>query len=70
MTVKELICRLQELDQELEVAILDGFNGGGQPRTINLVPHVYRNGRLYKLDYSDLESPPDSPIVVMGYGCY
>ena len=38
MKVKELIERLKEYDGETEITILDGFNGGGKPRTINFGP--------------------------------
>lgn len=71
MTVKQLIERLQELDPNLEVAILDGFNGGGQPRTINLGPQVDKTETMYnRRDYADIETEQDAPIVIMGYGCY
>ena len=77
MTVKELITQLQKFDPTLEVAILDGFNGGGHPRTINLGPCIDGDahsldvvGHKSDLDYSDLETYQGNAIVVMGYGCY
>lgn len=77
MTVHELITELQKFDKTLEVAILDGFNGGGQPRTINLGPQLEgdeaarRNGYdKTNRNYSDLETYRGNTIVVMGYGCY
>lgn len=65
MNVKQLIERLREYPPEMEVAILDGFNGGGAPRTINLGPTMRCEG-----DYEDLKSKPGTNIVVMGYGSY
>lgn len=77
MNVKELIEQLQALDPEMEVAILDGFNGGGQPRSLNLGPLLWDAETLEEMkdfdlspNYADLSSKPGTPIVVMGYGCY
>ena len=77
MKISELIAQLQELDPETEVAILDGFNGGGQPRTVNFGPVLWDAEALEEMralamtpDYADLTSPAGTPIVVMGYGCY
>lgn len=74
MKVKDLIARLQKLDSELEVAILDGFNGDGQPRTINFGPIVDNGIAVYdgdaRADYGDLDTLPGNDIVIMGYGCY
>lgn len=67
MTVGELIERLGKFSPNKRVMILDGFNGGGEPRTINLGPTletVEDNG-----DY-DCEGLNGEKIVVMGYGCY
>lgn len=77
MKVKELIKRLASYDPEMEVAILDGFNGGGQPRKINFGPIEWNAEDLEEMkdfgdspDYSDLDVKPGTPIVIMGYGCY
>jgi hypothetical protein len=77
MKVKDLIAELSELDPDMEIAILDGFNGGGQPRTINFGPTVWDHEDLEEMaefdispDYSDLSVPAGTPVVVMGYGCY
>jgi hypothetical protein len=78
MKVKELIQRLSELPLDLEVVILDGYNGGGCQRTINLGPFVEELGpeevkhRLAEEPdyYDDTRTPPGKPRVVMGYGCY
>lgn len=77
MNVGELIKRLQEYDPSTEVAILDGFNGGGQPRALNLGPVLWDKESMEEMkeldempDYADLNSAPGTPIVIMGYGCY
>lgn len=77
MKVKELIERLSKYDPEMEVAILDGFNGGGDPRALNLGPVKWDAEELAEMaelgddpDYSDLSVKSGTPIVVMGYGCY
>lgn len=77
MKVKDIISELSSLDPDMEIAILDGFNGGGQPRTINFGPTVWDHEDLEEMsefdmtpDYSDLGVPGGTPIVVMGYGCY
>ena len=44
MLLSEMIKKCQELEilhGDLEIAILDGFNGGGVPRTINSPPRVF-----------------------------
>ena len=77
MKVKDLINELSVLDPEMEVAVLDGFNGGGQPRAINYGPQVWDTETLEEMadlddspDYSDLSVKEGTEIVVMGYGCY
>lgn len=77
MKVKDLIKELSALDPNMEIAILDGFNAGGQPRALNYGPTVWDKETLEEMadfddapDYSDLESKPGTEIAVMGYGCY
>lgn len=74
MNIKELINRLQKFDPQLEVTILDSFNGG-MPRTINFVPTLFDpsdNSQTFEddtaQDYSDIRTPVGMPIVIMGYG--
>lgn len=71
MLVKELIARLQKLDQDKEVMILDGFNGGGYPRVINSGPGEYT------ISTGDIENSGDceefrvgATVILMGYGSY
>ncbi len=74
MKVRELIDRLSKFDPDIEVSILDGNNGGGQPRTINLGPLVYDPKKWPRCtegnDFSDIDTPQGEPIIQMGYGCY
>jgi hypothetical protein len=64
MKVKELIKHLKQFDGDMEVAILDGFNGGGHQREINLTPHTrWASG-------DDVKTETGNQIVVMGYGSY
>ena len=70
MTVKELIKILQSKNQDMEVMILDGSNGGGTPRTLNLGPtHRFITEGNNK-ESSDCENRIGEPIVVIGFGCY
>ncbi len=77
MKIRELIEDLMRYDPELEVAVLDGFNGGGQPRALNFGPSLWDDEQLQEMkefdvapDYSDLSTPEGKSIVVIGYGCY
>jgi hypothetical protein len=77
MKVKDLIDDLMDFDPEMEVAILNGFNGGGQPRALNFGPTIWDKETLEEMaefdmspDYSDLDVKEGTEIVVMGYGCY
>lgn len=72
MTVEELIEQLNMVQPSLEVAILDGFNGGGSPRALNFGPTVrnvlpHHNGGN---DYFDIETRPGKPVCLLGFGCY
>lgn len=72
MNVKELIKRLSEFDQELEVMVLDGFNGGGSKRDLNLGPTLgVIDENVWGKDFSsDCEDREGESVVVIGYGCY
>ena len=73
MKLSELIARLETLRGEngdLEVVILDGFNAGGEPRTINVGPSVWSlDNKNLTLDTDDIGTKSGN-IVVMGYGSY
>lgn len=71
LTVKDLKSRLDKFDDNLEVMILDGFNGGGNPRRINIGPLKAEIGP------DDIDSCSDCHIynvgdeyVQIGFGSY
>jgi hypothetical protein len=71
LTVGELKEILNKYDDNLEVMVLDGFNGGGSPRAINSGP------RIYKITQNDIDELGDcefhnvgDEIILMGYGSY
>lgn len=74
MTKSELIDRLNAIPGDPEICILDGFNGGGAPRTINFGPLLFNGMAEFagdeRADYSDICSAAETPIIVIGYGCY
>lgn len=70
MKVGQLIKALQAYDPEKEVMILDGFNGGGVPRTINLGPSLREVTQQDADEASDCEELVGETVVHMGYGCY
>ncbi len=77
MLVKDMIARLEKFDPELEMTVLDGFNGGGQSRTINFGPRIFDPAdKEHTFDgdenqnYEDVETAPGQKIVMMGYGFY
>ena len=65
MLVRELIKRLKQFNPDDEVTILDGFNGGGDKRIINLGPIESTIGEEDECDDNSRDT-----IVTMGYGCY
>ena len=84
MTVCELIEKLIKFDLDMEVTILRGFNGQGQPRRINFGPVLEKFDEeafnkalqeprprvIEEQDRSDLENEQATEWVTMGYGCY
>jgi len=86
MKVSELIKQLSKFSPDLEVVILDGFNGGGQPRQINLGPYeeekpskfinpifpIKENDRceFESYDTSDLVDDKATKWITLGFGCY
>lgn len=70
MKVGELIKELQAFDPEMEVMILDGFNGGGSPRTINLGPGLMTISQQDAKETADCEGRVGESVVRLGYGCY
>jgi hypothetical protein len=71
MNVQQLIFQLYKLDPFKEVMILDGFNGAGDPRTINLGPTIHKITEANREFTADCEDMPlEHEVVVLGYGCY
>jgi hypothetical protein len=70
MNVGQLIKKLEAFDPEKEVMILDGFNGGGTPRTINLGPNLREVTKQDADEASDCEDLVGQTVVRMGYGFY
>ncbi len=69
MKAKDLARRLLE-NPEMEIMILDGFNGGGVPRTINLGPikhHITAKEGLLSADCGDRLW---EEVLLIGFGSY
>lgn len=71
MKIKELIKHLNKFDENIEVMILDGFNGGGNPREINNKPidlyTITEENERYSGDCDDMIG---EEVVILGYGSY
>lgn len=70
MTIADLIRRLEKLDPTMDVMILDGFNGGGTPRELNLGPASHIITAENAEDTADCEGREGEKVVVLGFGCY
>lgn len=70
MNVGQLIKALQAFDPQKEAMILDGCNGGGTPRTINLGPALREITTQDADEASDCEDLAGQTVVSIGYGCY
>jgi len=75
MLASELIRLIQECCQDaggrdLEVMILDGFNGGGYKRTINIDPSLQEITPEEDDNCGDCEGRAGELVVHIGYGCY
>jgi hypothetical protein len=70
MTVTELIQELMDVPLNTEVMILDGFNGGGEPREINLGPSLRKITKKNAQESADCENKVGNTVLVIGYGCY
>ena len=69
MKVSDLISLLSELSQDAEVMILDGFNGGGFPREINM----FGDREIAAEDVEeccDCEGKVGQTVILLGYGSY
>jgi hypothetical protein len=70
MTVSELIMHLSKMNPNAHAMILDGHNGGGVPREINLGPQNQKVKKADGDDAADCEGLVGKTVVVLGYGCY
>ncbi len=70
MTVKDLIGRLHAFPPNMQVMILDGFNGGGSPREINSGPQERVVRQSDADECADCGDMVGQTVVVMGYGSY
>lgn len=70
MRVQQLIAQQRQYDPNAEVMILDGHNGAGAPREINMGPTVRVISQADADDGADCEGKVGKSVVVMGYGCY
>lgn len=70
MTAKTLRDMLDGFRDDTEVMILDGFNGGGCPRTINIGPCKRKISEENANDSADCEGKIGKDVIVIGYGCY
>jgi hypothetical protein len=70
MTVAQLKKRLEAFPDDAEVMILDGFNGGGEPRTINFGPIEHTITGENANECGDCEGKVGAEIALIGYGCY
>ncbi len=69
MTAHELAQRRLS-GPNIEVAILDGFNGGGDPRSVNMGPAVRDVNKAHQsMNTEDIDTE-SGDIVVLGFGCY
>jgi hypothetical protein len=70
MTTKQLIQLLRKHPPTAQVMILDGFNGGGAPRDLNLGPALQAISSEDADATADCEQRIGEKVVVLGYGCY
>jgi len=70
MKNKDLIQLLLMQDPEQECMILDGNNGGGEPREINLGPVNHLITPSNADNGCDCEGKSGLTVTIIGYGCY
>lgn len=71
MNIKQLKEHLNRFPDEMEVMILDGFNGQGNKRTINFTPSKSRIiTEQEDNDLGDCEGKSGKEVVILGYGFY
>ncbi len=70
MTVADLRARLAIFPDDTEVMVLDGFNGGGEPRTINFGPIQRTITEDNAKECGDCEGKVGAEIALIGFGSY
>lgn len=70
MTIRDLIGKLQAFPPNMQVMILDGFNGGGSPREINSGPRQHVVTDADADETADCEDIVGQTVVIVGYGSY
>ena len=70
MKISDLIASLNQYDPDAEVMILDGHNGGGEPREINIGPTYRTITQQNADDGADCEDKVGIVVAVLGYGSY
>jgi hypothetical protein len=70
MTKAELIAALEPFSDSEQVMILDGFNGGGNPREINHGPQKRIVTEADADDAADCEELIGKQVIILGYGFY
>lgn len=73
MTLSELIKQLEaerKRHGDLQVMILDGFNGGGVPRELNVGPRKHQISTDDLENCADCEEMVGQSVIVLGYGSY
>lgn len=70
MKVKDLLDRLKDFNPDSEIMVLDGFNGSGNPREINLGPVERQIKESDEQATADCEGKQRQWVVIMGFGCY
>ena len=70
MTKRELLQRLAKYDDDMEIMIMDEFNGNGAPRTINFGPVCTTVTDEDVDETSDCEGLVGQEVIVIGFGSY
>ena len=70
MKVGKLQRILNLFHPDMEIMILDGFNGSGVPREINVHPRIHRISNQDAESTADCEDKIGEHVAVVGFGSY
>ena len=70
MTISQLIEKLKDYPPDMQIMILDSFNGGGCPRDLNCGPYEALIEDRHAEIAADCEGREGEQVVLIGYGCY